>query len=185
MKKVSMESLGGGRVHTETSGVAHFLAPDDVRCLKQIRQLLGYLPSNNAEDPPEMACTDDPERVCDELDALVPSNPNKPYDIKTIVYAALDDKAFFEVQERFAPNMVVGFGRIAGRSVGVVANQPQHLAGCLDIHASVKAARFVRFCDCFGIPIRDFCRRSWLFAGQRSGAWRHHQARSQALVRFC
>ena len=155
-EEVSMETLGGGHTHNETSGVAHFLAPNDVDCLKQVRQLLSYLPSNNAEDPPEVPCTDDPERPCPELDAWVPDNPNKPYDIKAIVRAALDDQDFFEVQERFALNMVVGFGRIAGRAVGVVANQPQHLAGCLDIQASVKAARFVRFCDCFGIPIVTF-----------------------------
>jgi propionyl-CoA carboxylase beta chain len=153
---VTMESLGGGQAHNEISGVAHFLASDDVSCLKQIRQLMSYLPSNNAEDPPEIPCADDPERACPELDALVPDNPNKPYDIKTVVRAALDDKEFLEVQERFALNMVVGFGRIAGRAVGLVANQPQHLAGCLDIHASVKAARFVRFCDCFNIPIITF-----------------------------
>ncbi len=155
-EEVTHQSLGGGRTHNETTGVAHFLAPDDVHCLKQIRQLMGYLPSNNAEDPPEIPCTDDPERACPELSALVPDNANKPYDIKTIVRAALDDKEFFEVQERFALNIVVGFGRIAGRAVGVVANQPQHLAGCLDIHASIKAARFVRFCDCFGLPIVTF-----------------------------
>ena len=153
---VTKEALGGGRTHTEKSGVAHFLAPDDSACLERVRELLSFLPANNAEDPPQGTSQDDVERRCPELTNAVPDNPNKPYDIKTVIRAAVDDGAFFEVQEAHAANMVVGFARIGNRSVGVVANQPLHLAGCLDINASVKAARFVRFCDCFNIPLVTF-----------------------------
>jgi propionyl-CoA carboxylase beta chain len=150
---VNKETLGGGRTHNERSGVAHFLAKDDSSCLERVRQLLSYLPANNAEDPPFVETQDDPQRRAPELTTLVPPNPNKPYDMKAVIRAVVDDGTFFEVHELFAPNMVVGFGRVAGRSVGLVANQPMHLAGCLDINASVKAARFVRFCDCFNIPL--------------------------------
>jgi propionyl-CoA carboxylase beta chain len=152
-EQVTKEALGGARTHSEKSGVAHFLAPNDTVCLENVRELLSFLPSNNAEDPPRQAPTDDPHRRCPELTNAVPENPNKPYDIKAIIRAAVDEGHFFEVQELFAPNMVVGFARLGGRSVGIVANQPLHLAGCLDIDASVKAARFVRFCDCFNIPL--------------------------------
>lgn len=153
---VSKEQLGGGRTHNEKSGVAHFLAADDLGCLEEVRQLLAYLPSNNMEDPPFVDNGDDPNRVAPELNNLVPENPNKPYDIKDVIRPVIDNKSFYEVQEHFAKNIVVGFARLAGRSIGIVANQPQHLAGCLDINASIKAARFVRFCDCFNIPILTF-----------------------------
>jgi propionyl-CoA carboxylase beta chain len=150
---VSKEELGGGRTHNEKSGVAHFLAPDDSTCMLEVRELLSYLPSNNAEDPPIRECTDDPGRRAPELSRVVPTNPNKPYDIKIIIKAVVDESDFFEVHSHYAPNIVVGFARLAGRSVGIVANQPAHLAGCLDIGASIKGARFVRFCDCFNIPL--------------------------------
>jgi propionyl-CoA carboxylase beta chain len=152
-EEVTKETLGGARAHSERSGVAHFAAPDDATCLERVRELLSFLPSNNADDAPVYPCADDTARRCPELASLVPEVPNKPYDMKAVIGAAVDDGHFFEVQEAFAPNIVVGFARIGGRSVGIVANQPLYLAGCLDINASVKAARFVRFCDSFNIPL--------------------------------
>jgi propionyl-CoA carboxylase beta chain len=155
-EEVSKEDLGGALAHNQKSGVAHFAAENEQSCLLMARELLSYLPSNNAEDPPVVPAEDDPFRAEDALRTLVPPNPNKPYDIKEVVRAVVDQRHFFEVQEHFAQNIVVGFARIAGRSVGVVANQPAVLAGCLDIAASVKGARFVRFCDCFNIPLVTF-----------------------------
>ncbi len=155
-EEVTKEQLGGGRTHNEKSGVAHFLAPDDATCMLQVRELLSYLPANNAQDPPLVDCTDDPGRRAPELADVVPQNPNKPYDIKVVIRAAVDHGQLFEVHPHFAPNIIVGFARLAGRPVGIVANQPLALAGCLDINASVKAARFVRFCDCFNIPLITF-----------------------------
>ena len=152
-EEVTKEDLGGARAHNVKSGVAHFIAPDDSTCIEQVRELLSFIPSNNAEDGRVRECHDDPSRRAPELANIVPSSPSKPYDVKLIIRAAVDDGYFFEVQELFATNMVVGFARLAGRSVGIVANQPAVLAGCLDIGASVKAARFVRFCDCFNIPL--------------------------------
>lgn len=153
---VTKEELGGASSHNAKSGVAHFSAPNDTASLEQVRQLLSYIPSNNSEDPPQVPCTDDAGRKTPELASVVPENPNKPYDIKDIISPVVDDGEFFEVAEAYAQNMVVGFARIDGRSVGIVANQPMVLAGCLDINASIKAARFVRFCDCFNIPILTF-----------------------------
>jgi propionyl-CoA carboxylase beta chain len=155
-EQVTKEDLGGALAHNQKSGVAHFAAENEQACILLTRELLSYLPSNNAEDPPAHATEDDPARADEILKAVVPQNPNKPYDIKDIVRAVVDDRHFFEVQEHYAKNIVVGFGRLGGRSVGVVANQPAVLAGCLDIDASIKAARFVRFCDCFNIPVVTF-----------------------------
>ena len=155
-EEISKEDLGGARTHNETSGVAHFLAADDTHCLQMIRELLSYLPSNNLDDPPFLATSDPVERADPDLDDVVPAEPNIPYDIKRIVTGVIDDNRFFEVQEHFAQNIVVGFARVGGRPVGIVANQPAVLAGCLDIDASLKGARFVRFCDCFNIPIVTF-----------------------------
>ncbi|MCB9553631.1 MAG: acyl-CoA carboxylase subunit beta [bacterium] len=152
-EEVTQEELGGARTHATVSGVCHLTAPDEHTALDEIRELLSYLPSNNAEDPPFVPTDDPPDRASPELDTLVPDNPNKPYDIKQIIEALADDGAFFEIQPGYATNMVIGFTRLGGRSVGVVANQPMVLAGCLDIGASVKAARFVRFCDAFNIPL--------------------------------
>ncbi len=152
-EEVTKEELGGAATHNERSGVAHFAAPNEDAALALVRQALSYLPSNNLEDPPAVACTDPVDRSCPELADAVPEDPAKPYDIRTIVRAVADDHGFFEVQERFARNIVVGFIRIGGRPVGVVANQPLVLAGCLDIDASVKAARFVRMCDAFNVPL--------------------------------
>ena len=152
-EEVSKEALGGADTHNTRSGVAHFAADGEARAIQLIRELLGFVPSNNSEDPPVVACTDPPDR-CDELlRTVVPTNPNRPYDIRDVIRAAVDERYFFEVQEHFAKNIVIGFGRLLGRPVGVVANNPACLAGCLDIDASVKAARFVRFCDAFNIPL--------------------------------
>ena len=155
-EEVSKEELGGARTHNEISGVAHFLAADDAHCLQMIRELHSFLPSNNLDDAPYRATQDPPSRADPDLDEIVPAEPNVPYDIKGIVTRVVDDANFFEVQEHFARNIVVGFARLGGRPVGVVANQPAVLAGCLDIDASLKGARFVRFCDSFNIPIVTF-----------------------------
>src|SRR5690242_12084769 len=155
-EEVSFEELGGASTHGGTSGVAHFAAENEEECLALIRELLTFLPQNNAEDPPVRASLDPIDRVDEELQTVVPEQPNRPYDIKDIVRPVLDDRYFFEVQADYAPNLVVGFGRLGGRPVGIVANQPAHLAGCLDISASLKGARFVRFCDCFNIPLVTF-----------------------------
>ena len=155
-EEVSFEALGGADTHASKSGVAHFTAADDAACLALTRRLLSYLPPNNREDPPLGPRDDDPDRVDDSLDAAVPSDPEKPYDIKAIVETVLDRGSFLEVMRDYAANLVVGFGRLHGRAVGVVANQPAHLAGVLDIAASLKGARFVRFCDCFNIPLVTF-----------------------------
>ena len=150
---VTKEALGGAMAHNTTSGVAHFAEPDDTACLKRIRELLAFLPSNNMETPPRRIPTDDPARRDESLRSLVPTDPNKPYDIRDLVRSNLDDGYFFEVQALYAPNIVVGFGRLDGATVGIVANQPLSMAGCLDINASMKGARFVRFCDAFNIPL--------------------------------
>jgi propionyl-CoA carboxylase beta chain len=155
-EEVTKEELGGAMAHNLRSGVAHFAVDDDRACLSLIRELLSYLPSNNLEEAPPLSTDDTPEREEPSLDDLVPAEPTKPYDMKRLVLAVVDDRRFLEVHEHFAPNIVVGFARIAGRSVGIVANQPAHLAGCLDIDASVKGARFVRFCDAFNIPLVTF-----------------------------
>ncbi len=153
---VDKERLGGATTHNSTSGVAHFMSPDDAECLRTIRELLTYLPQNNAEQPPRKVCTDPIDRADAKLDSIVPAESNIPYDIKDIVTRVVDDGDFLEVHEYFARNIVTGFGRLDGRPVGIVANQPAFLAGCLDIGSSTKAARFVRFCDAFNIPIITF-----------------------------
>ncbi|MFN8624822.1 MAG: acyl-CoA carboxylase subunit beta [Candidatus Binatia bacterium] len=155
-EEVTKEDLGGAATHNTRSGVAHFAAHNDRECLAMIRELFSYIPSNNIEDPPYVPTDDDPARRDDTLRAVVPDNPNKPYDMLEIVHAVVDDRHFFEVQREFAKNIVIGFARLGGRSVGIVANQPAFLAGCLDINASKKGARFVRFCDAFNIPIVTF-----------------------------
>ncbi len=152
-EEVGKEDLGGAQTHNVKSGVAHFAAPDEAACLAGIRTLLSYIPSNNLESPPFKKTDDDPNRSTDAIVDLIPTNPNLPYDIKDAIREIADDHEFFEVHEHFAPNIVVGFIHLNGRSVGVVANQPAVLAGCLDIDSSVKGARFVRFCDAFNIPL--------------------------------
>jgi len=153
---VTKDALGGAMTHNEISGVAHFMAHDDAECLAMVRELLSFLPSNNLDDAPRKACTDPVDRADAALDSIVPEESNQPYDIKDVICKIVDDAYFFETQEHFARNIVVGFARMDGRSVGIVANQPAFLAGVLDINASVKAARFVRFCDAFNIPLITF-----------------------------
>ncbi len=153
---VTMEDLGGAYTHNEKSGVAHLVAGNDQECIVSIRRLLSYLPQNNMEDPPRKETTDDAERRDSELDTLVPDNPKAPYDILDVIGHVVDDDEFLEIQPHFARNIVVGFARLNGRSVGIVANQPKVLAGVLDINSSLKAARFVRFCDAFNIPLITF-----------------------------
>jgi acetyl-CoA carboxylase carboxyltransferase component len=150
---VSFDELGGGTVHNNKSGVAHFLPKDEAESAAMVRELLAYLPSSNEERPPFRPTTDDPERADPELQTLVPESPNIPYDMREVIARILDDRRFMEVQPFFAQNIVVGFGRLGGHTVGVVGNQPKVLAGAIDIRASVKSARFIRFCDAFNIPI--------------------------------
>jgi len=155
-EEVSKEQLGGAMTHNETSGVAQFVAHDDAECLALIRELFSFIPSNNLDLPPRRSCTDPADRADEALDTMVPAESDKPYDIKDVVHAVVDDGYFFEVHEHYAKNIVVGFARLNGRPVGLVGNQPAYLAGTLDINASVKGARFVRFCDAFNIPLITF-----------------------------
>jgi acetyl-CoA carboxylase carboxyltransferase component len=150
---ISPEALGGGMTHNATSGVAHFIAQDEADCLNQVRRLISYLPANNLEKAPEVEAVL-PREI--DFTQLVPPNPNQGYDIREVIAAIFDGDSFMEVHAMFAQNAVVGFARLQGKTVGVVANQPQHLAGCLDINASDKIARFIRFCDCFNIPVITF-----------------------------
>src|SRR6185369_8971223 len=155
-EEVTKDELGGAMTHNATSGVAHFLAHDDAECLSMVRELLSFMPSNNLEDPPRKPCTDPVDRADEQLNTLVPAESNKPYDIKDVIGRVVDDNYFFEVQEHWAKNIVIGFARLNGKPVGIVANQPNFLAGVLDINSSIKGARFVRFCDCFNIPLITF-----------------------------
>ncbi len=155
-ENVTFEELGGARVHNEKSGVAHFAAENEEQGLALIRKLLAYLPQNNMEEPPLVRPTDDPLRAEEALDSIVPDVPTKPYDMKEVIRLVVDDGEFLEVHEHYAQNIIVGFARLNGRAVGIVAQQPMVLAGCLDINSSDKGARFVRFCDCFNIPIITF-----------------------------
>ncbi len=152
-EEVTKEELGGAAIHNEVSGVAHFRDASEQACIARIRQLLSFLPSNNLETPPYVATEDPADREDESLDDLVPADPMKPYDMRDLIARVVDDGVFFEVQETWARNIVCGLARIGGRSVGVVANNPIHLAGCLDIDASIKGARFIRFCDAFNIPL--------------------------------
>ncbi|MBI4474114.1 MAG: methylmalonyl-CoA carboxyltransferase, partial [Acidobacteria bacterium] len=155
-EEVTKEDLGGAMTHNSKSGVAHFMARNDEECLLLIRELLSFIPSNNLEDPPRRATNDPWDRAEESLNTLVPAESNVPYDIKDIIHAVVDENYFFEVQEHYAKNLVIGFARLDGRPVGIVANQPAYLAGCLDIAGSIKGARFVRFCDAFNIPLVTF-----------------------------
>jgi len=155
-EEVTFEDLGGATAHATKSGVAHVIAESEVELLDQVRDLMQYLPQNNLEDPPIVSCEDDPNREDQELNRIIPENPNKPYDVKEVIHKVVDHGKFFEIHEHYAQNIVVGFAHLFGRPVGIVANQPAVLAGVLDIDSSVKAARFVRFCDAFNIPIITF-----------------------------
>jgi propionyl-CoA carboxylase beta chain len=153
---VSKDDLGGAMTHNEKSGVAHFAVDDDRECIALVRELLAFLPSNNLDEPPRRPTADPGDREDAALDSLVPPSANQPYDMRDLICSIADDGAFLEVHEHYAKNIIVGFARLGGKPVGIVANQPAHLAGTLDINASVKGARFVRFCDCFNIPLVTF-----------------------------
>jgi propionyl-CoA carboxylase beta chain len=155
-EQVTKEELGGAMTHNERSGVAHFAVESDQECLALVRELLSFLPNNNVDDPPQADCTDPVDRADEALDHIVPTSPNQAYDMGDVIRAVVDDGYLLEVHEHFAKNILVGFARLGGRPVGIVANQPAHLAGTLDIDASVKGARFVRFCDAFNIPLVTF-----------------------------
>jgi len=155
-EEVTAEELGGAVTHATKSGIAHFACENEIECLQTIRKLLSFIPSNNMDDPPVVECRDDVTRMDPELESIIPENPAKPYDIKEVIRHVVDDSEFFEVHQSYAENIVVGFARIGGKSVGVVANQPSVLAGVLDIASSRKGARFVRFCDAFNIPLIVF-----------------------------
>ena len=152
-EEVTPEQLGGALTHSTRSGVAHFACEDEDDCIAKIRELLSYLPSNNLEDAPAVEPTDDPNRQDESLNSIVPDNPNMPYDMKEVIRSLVDNGEFFEIQKLFATNIIIGYARLDGKVVGIVANQPKAMAGCLDVDASDKAARFVRFCDAFNIPL--------------------------------
>ena len=182
---VTMQELGGADTHAQKSGVCHLEADDDQGALLLVREMLSYMPSNNVEDAPFVATTDDPERRDAGLDSIVPENPNKPYDMSEIIRRVVDEGHFLEIQKDFARNVLVGFARLGGYSIGLVANQPAFLAGCLDIDASVKAARFVRFCDAFNIPLVTFVDVPGFLPGtaqEFSGIIRHG---AKLLYAFC
>jgi propionyl-CoA carboxylase beta chain len=155
-QEVSFEELGGAMIHSTTSGVAHFIAKDEQQCIQIIRKLLSYLPPNYLEDPPAIEPADDPNRTDESLAKIIPDDPDKPYDVKEVILRVVDGGEFLEVQPLWAQNIVVGFARLNGKTVGIVANQPAHCAGALDISSSMKAGRFIRFCDCFSIPVITF-----------------------------
>lgn len=153
---VTKEELGGAETHTQKSGVAHFACEDDKHSLLLIRELLGFLPSNNLDDPPVLPTSDRPDRICDALNTMIPDSPKKPYDMLALITEVVDEHYFLEIHKNWAQNIIVGFARFNGRPVGIVGNQPQIMAGCLNIEASRKAARFIRFCDAFNIPVVSF-----------------------------
>jgi acetyl-CoA carboxylase carboxyltransferase component len=173
---VNLEELGGAKVHSETTGQAHFVAADDAECIRTIQRLLGYLPANNSEPPPVVESGDDPERLDDSLEQIVPADFKKSYNMHAVIERIVDRGSFLEVLPRFASNMVVGFARMEGATVGIVANQPRIKAGCLDVDASDKAARFIRFCDCFNIPLVNLVDVPGYFPGvaqEHAGIIRH------------
>ncbi len=184
-QEVTFEELGGAMVHSSTSGVAHFIAKDEEHCIQIIKKLLSYLPSNYLEDPPVIEPTDDPNRADESLAEILPDDPDKPYNVKEIISCVVDNEDFFEVQSLWAPNIVVGFARLNGKPVGIVANQPAHYAGTLDINSSMKAGRFIRFCDCFNIPIITFVDVPGFLPGldqEHGGIIRHG---SKLLYAYC
>lgn len=184
-QEVTFEELGGASVHSEDTGVAHFMAEDEEDCIQTIKQLLSYLPSNYLEDPPIVETGDDPHRTDEELSRIVPDGPNKPYDVKEIISRVVDNGEFLEVQPLWAANIVIGFARLNGRTVGMVANQPTFYAGALDINSSVKGGRFVRFCDCFNIPVITFVDVPGFLPGieqEHGGIIRHG---SKLLYAYC
>ncbi|RLI29700.1 methylmalonyl-CoA carboxyltransferase, partial [Candidatus Bathyarchaeota archaeon] len=184
-QETTFEELGGALTHSQTSGVAHFVAENEEDCMAIIRKLLSFLPSNNMEDPPIVETGDDPNRTDEALAEIVPDDPDKPYDVKEIILRVVDNEDFFEVQPSWAPNIVTGFARLNGRTVGIVANQPNYFAGALDIKSSIKAGRFVRFCDAFNIPIITFVDVPGFLPGieqEHGGIIRHG---SKLLYAYC
>ena len=159
-ENVTQQELGGAIAHASKSGVCHFTSADDAACLDDVRYLLGYLPSNNLEEAPVVATDDDPGRLCPELRDIIPASSNQPYDMTKVIEAVVDDGEYFEYARRWAPNIVCAYARLDGHVVGIVGNQPMHLAGVLDIESSEKAARFVRTCDAFNIPLHQLRRRA-------------------------
>jgi acetyl-CoA carboxylase carboxyltransferase component len=173
---ISLEELGGAKVHSEITGQAHFVADSDEECIEIIKRLLSYLPANNDEQPPVVECGDDPDRVDDTLEKIVPADFKKSYDMHQVILRVVDNEDFYEILPRYAPNIIIGFARLDGRTVGLVANQPRIKAGCLDVDASDKAARFIRFCDAFNIPLINFVDVPGYFPGvaqERAGIIRH------------
>ncbi len=173
---VTHETLGGAGIHNTKSGVAHFMFQTEEELLMKIRELLSYMPQNNMETPAIIECNDPAERIDDHLNTIIPPDPNKPYDIKDIIHSVVDNHKFVEVQEHWALNIVIGFARMNGRSIGIIANQPNYMAGALDCNASIKAARFIRFCDAFNIPIITFVDTSGFLPGtgqEYAGVIRH------------
>jgi propionyl-CoA carboxylase beta chain len=184
-QEVDFEELGGAQVHMQTSGVCHFMAENEQDCMEIVKRLFGYLPSNNMEDPPMEETGDDPNRTDDRLEEIVPDDPDKPYEVRDIIALVVDNGDFLEVHPLWAPNIVVGFARLNGRSVGIVANQPKYFAGALDVSSSVKAARFIRFCDAFNIPIITFVDVPGFLPGvdqEHGGIIRHG---SKLLFAYC
>ncbi len=184
-EEVSFDELGGAMSHGTKSGVAHLVAKNEYQCMDYVKTLLSYIPQNNTEEPPIVQTGDDPNRLDNNLINIIPENPLQPYDMKEIIHSILDTNSFFEVHELFAPNIIVGFGRLNGRTVGIVANQPMVLAGALDIDSSNKASRFVRFCDCYNIPIITFVDTPGYMPGtnqEHNGIIRHG---SKLLYAYC
>ena len=184
-EEVSFDELGGAMSHGKNSGVAHFVAKNEYQCMDYVKTLLSFIPQNNTEEPPLVMTSDDPNRLDSNLINIIPENPLQPYDMKEIIYSIVDNHAFFEIHELFAQNIVVGFGRLNGRTVGIVANQPMSLAGALDIDSSNKAARFVRFCDCFNVPVITLVDTPGYMPGtnqEHSGIIRHG---SKLLYAYC
>ena len=173
---INLEELGGAKVHSETTGTAHLVADTEQECMQIIKKLLSYLPSNNEEQPPMVESNDDPNRVDDTLEDIVPADFKKSYDMHQVILKLVDNQNFFEILPRFAPNIIIGFARMDGQTVGIVANQPRNKAGCLDVDASDKAARFIRFCDCFNIPLINLVDVPGYFPGvaqEHAGIIRH------------
>jgi acetyl-CoA carboxylase carboxyltransferase component len=184
-EEVTFEELGGASVHAEKSGVCHVSCESEAETLTKVRKLLAYFPQNNLEDPPVQTTTDDALRMEASLDTLIPDDPVKPYDMKEVIQLIVDDGQFFEIHERFATNIVVGFARLAGHPVGIVANQPAVLAGVLDINSSEKAARFVRFCDAFNIPLITFVDVPGFLPGTNQEHGGIIRSGSKLLYAFC
>ncbi len=184
-EEVTQETLGGAVTHSATSGVAHFMAADEQQTLSMVRRLLSFLPQNNMDDPPRVKPTDAPDRMDERLDTVVPADPSKPYDMKDIILRVVDDGDFMEVHEHYAANLIVGFARLDGRPVGIIAQQPRIMAGVIDINASDKGARFIRFCDCFNIPLVTFCDTPGFLPGiaQEHGGIIRHGAKM--LYAYC